>query len=74
VSAVLFIFSILWFYLLKESLFEGNFTMLEKGRYARELFKAEYQHRKNWVQLTKGFIPLIVVCGNLFGQGERSGE
>jgi hypothetical protein len=42
-----------------------------KGRYARrELFKAEYQHRKNWVQLTKGFIPLIVVCGNLFGQGE----
>jgi hypothetical protein len=22
----------------------------------------------------KGFIPLIVVCGNLFGQGERSGE
>jgi hypothetical protein len=29
---------------------------------------------ENWVQLTKGFIPLIVVCGNLFGQGERSGE
>jgi hypothetical protein len=23
---------------------------------------------------TTGFIPLIVVCGNLFGQGERSGE
>jgi hypothetical protein len=44
--------------------------VLEKEDTQEELFKAEYQHRKNWVQLTKGFIPLIVVCGNLFGQGE----
>jgi ubiquinone/menaquinone biosynthesis C-methylase UbiE len=74
VSAVLFIFSILWFYYLKKASLKEFYRVLEKGRYARELFKAEYQHRKNWVQLTKGFIPLIVVCGNLFGQGERSGE
>jgi hypothetical protein len=39
------------------------------GRCKKNL-KRNINIEKNWVQLTKGFIPLIVVCGNLFGQGE----
>jgi hypothetical protein len=36
----------------------------------RNYLKRNINIEKKLVQLTKGFIPLIVVCGNLFGQGE----
>jgi hypothetical protein len=51
--------------------------VLEKEDTQEENYlKRNINIEKNWVQLTKGFIPLIVVCGNLFGQvkGQVSSE
>jgi hypothetical protein len=50
-SAVLF-FSILWFYFLKESFFEGILPLSE-GTQEENYLKRNINIEKNWVQLTK---------------------